>query len=173
MTALNPETARRTLQSMRSYHEDTGTSDDEGDTAPMIIENDSNGPSKSSLKCAVWIMKAILIIFVTGCIVLSKLTIIKLLSNLHIDVDIISAANGSSRVSAPVSRDHGGLQAVRRVVNLYWQILFIIMVPNFLSWIYSIFTGLFSNSLNHPWPKKSAIIFVRYIIILIYVPHCM
>ena len=108
---------------------------------------------KNSVKVLVWIVKILLFLSVLSCLVLSKLTIIEMLAELHLMVNYTTRLSNSSEfTNAP--------DDIQRTVNLYWQVLFVIMVPNVLTWLRSIFSGLLTKSQSHPWPKRSAIILV-------------
>ena len=116
------------------------------------------GSSRSSIKCIVWLMRIIFFTLVTGCLVLSKLTIIEKFARINQLVNINRLASSNSPTP---SHPQAATDELRQTVNLYWQLLFIIMIPSILTWLYSIFKGILSNSVHHPWPKKSAIALVR------------
>ena len=113
--------------------------------------NDLYSKQSASVKLAVFVMKFFFVLLVTACLVLSKLTIIETFAKLNLLVNI--SAPRSDKV-ADVHPD------LRKAARIYWQLLIIVMVPSLLTWSYSVFKGVFSRSLNHPWPKKSAIILV-------------
>ena len=110
------------------------------------------GSSRSSIKCIVWLMRVFFFTLVTACLVLSKLTIIEKFARIN---QLVNLSLASKKIQSAYSDD------LKETANLYWQLLFIIMIPSILTWLYSIFKGIFSRSVNHPWPKKSAIAYVR------------
>lgn len=114
---------------------------------------DPFGYSKFSVKFAVWGMKAFLLLTVTSCLVLSKLTIIETFAKFN---KLVNVSLPEDEMKLPLTA------SLREVAGLYWQLLLIMMIPSFLTWISSVFKGISSSSWNHPWPKKSAIALVSY-----------
>ena len=121
-------------------------------------ENASNkerafGQSKTSVKVFVFVMKVFFLASVTGCLVLSKLTMVEIFARYGQLVNLTSSESGKT-FKTPVT------ESLREASRVYWQLLLIVMVPSFLSWLYCLFTGVFSRSSNHRWPSKPAIAFV-------------
>ena len=140
------------------------------------IEAEENVPSSStatsrpssSLKASVWVMNLLLLFIVTGCLVLSKLMIVERIGNIDLTVDIVSntaadknSSNNTNTNRTRVYRDRE--LELKSVVNTYWQILIIMMVPNVLCCIQSAVGGHLTQSSSHPWPRKSALLTVSNI----------
>ena len=104
---------------------------------------------KSTVKIVVWFVKLLLFGVVLTCLVLSKLTIIKIIAELHL------LSNFSVHYLPDDSSQHSSLT---RAANLYWMLFFIVMIPNLIAWIRAIFNGLLTKSPSHPWPKRSAML---------------
>lgn len=125
-------------------------------------EDESGGkPSKSlssSVKTALWIMKILVLVVTTTCLVFNKLTIIERFSVVYQHVNVNASFNRSQSDSPSSST------SIIQVLQVYWQLLFIVMIPNCILWLYSIFKGIFSQSWSHPWPSTSAVLFVSYLI---------
>ena len=102
---------------------------------------------KSTIIALVWFVKLLLFGSVLTCLVLSKLTIIKIITDLHIlrNISIHQFAN-----------DHDTGKSLSRAANLYWMLFFIVMIPNLIAWIRATLNGLLRKSSSHPWPKWSA-----------------
>ena len=108
---------------------------------------------KTTIKIIVWFVKLLLFGVVLSCLVLSKLTIIKIIADLHVlsnfSMYIVSDDNST--------RSSTSGNSLIRAANLYWMLFFIVMIPNLIAWIRAIFNGLLTKSPSHPWPKRSAI----------------
>ena len=104
---------------------------------------------KRTVKIVVWFVRVLLFGGVLTCLVLSKLTIIKIIAELHL------LSNFSIQYLPDDSPKHSSLI---RAANLYWMLFFIVMIPNLIAWIRAIFNGLLTKSSSYPWPKRSAIL---------------
>ena len=102
---------------------------------------------KSTIIALVWFVKLLLFGGVLTCLVLSKLTIIKIITDLHILTNISIHK---------VSDDHDTGKSLTHAANLYWMLFFIVMIPNLIAWIRATLSGLLRKSSSHPWPKWSA-----------------
>ena len=127
------------------------------ETVNSIEDTEENGTSSSqdqrifqskkfTVKIVVWFVKLLLFGVVLTCLVLSKLTIVKIIADLHI-LSNFSMYNSSTSDNS-----------LTRAANLYWMLFFIVMIPNLIAWIRAIFNGLLTKSLSHPWPKRSAML---------------
>ena len=125
-------------------HEDT----EENGTSPLQDQHIFQS-KKRTIKIIVWFVKLLLFGGVLTCLVLSKLTITKIIAELHLlsNFSINSLPNDSSKHSS-----------LTRAANLYWMLFFIVVIPNLIAWIQAIFNGLLSKSPSHPWPKWSAVL---------------
>ena len=128
-------------------------------------KSQSSSRPSSSLKASVWAMNLLLLFIVTGCLVLSKLMIVERIGNIDLTVDIVlntaadkNSSNNTNNNSTRVYRDRE--LELKSVVNTYWQILIIMMVPNILCCIQSAVGGHLTQSSSHPWPRKSALLTV-------------
>lgn len=102
--------------------------------------------SRAKVKTLVWVVKLLLFGSVLACLVLSKITLIKIFAELHL-LSNFSNSNFS----------HPGYSQEQDASNLYWMLFFIVLVPNIVSWFRSLLSGLLSKSPHRPWPKCSAI----------------
>ena len=98
---------------------------------------------RSRVKCFVWFVRIILFLSVLTCLVLSKITFMKIVTDLYI---LSNYGNVSDYQLQYPSQQHAA--------SLYWMIFFIIMVPNSITWIRGLFNGLLSRSVLRPWPKQ-------------------
>ena len=104
---------------------------------------------KGTIRALVWFVKFLLFGGVLTCLVFSKLTIIKIISELH----------RLSNFSIHHFEDNFDTnKSIARAANLYWMLFFIVMIPNLIAWIRAILSGLLKKSSSHPWPKWSALL---------------
>ena len=122
--------------------------DGASNSATITQSNQENGKKifrapKSRVKCFVWFVQIIIFLSVLTCLVLSKITFMKIVTDLY----ILSNYDNVSDYQLPYpSQQHAA--------SLYWMIFFIIMVPNSITWIRGLFNGLLSRSVLRPWPKQ-------------------
>ena len=130
------------------------------ETVNSIEDTEENGTSSSqdqrifqskkrTIKIIVWFVKLLLFGGVLTCLVLSKLTIIKITAELHL-------LSNFSIIHIPNDTPKGN--SLTCAANLYWMLFFIVMIPNLIAWIRAIFNGLLTKSPSHPWPKRSAML---------------
>lgn len=110
--------------------------------------------SERSIKALVWFVRLILMASCLACLVLSKLTLIKIVADLH-NLGPYNGSSGSTG-SSPASNVEK-----QQAASLYWMLFFIVMAPNLISWIRTVLNGLLSKSPRRPWPKCSALLGVR------------
>ena len=136
------------------------TSDNEINFLPRIEDNDDEIASskqhkqvfqskKSTIVAIVWFVKFIIFGGVLTSLVLSKLTIIKIITELHV------LSNFSIH---QLIDDYDTDKSLTRAANLYWMLFFIVMIPNLIAWVRATFSGLLKKSSSHPWPKWSALL---------------
>ena len=104
---------------------------------------------KSTIVALVWFVKFIIFGGVLTCLVLSKLTLIKIITELHV------LSNFSIH---QFTDDYDADKSLTRAANLYWMLFFIVMIPNLIAWIRVTLSGLLKKSSSHPWPKWSALL---------------
>lgn len=121
--------------------------------------------SKTNINALVWFVRIFLVASVLTCLVLSKLTIIKILAELHILGDYNDSCKQSDQPNQQPFNDP--VQARHLAANLYWMLFFIVMVPNLISWIRTVLSGLLSKSPRRPWPKFTALLGVSFKMIII------
>lgn len=102
--------------------------------------------NKCTIKIISWLVKLLLFGGVLTCLVLSKLTFIKIIAELRVLSNFSNSTSSTSNNS------------LIRAANLYWMLFFIVMIPNLIAWIRAIFNGLLTKSPSHPWPKRSAVL---------------
>ena len=107
---------------------------------------------KTTVKIIVWFVRLLLFCIVLLCLVLSKLTIVKIIADLHV------LSNFSMYIVPDNSTSSTSNDSLIRAANLYWMLFFIVMIPNFIAWIRAIFNGLLTKSPSYPWPKRSAML---------------
>ena len=140
------------------------------DSATRTQSNQENSKKifrapKSRVKCFVWFVQMILFLSVLTCLVLSKITFMKIVTDLY----ILSNYDNVSDYQLPYpSQQHAA--------SLYWMIFFIIMVPNSITWIRGLFNGLLSRSVLRPWPKQyswrvSLLHFICYCLLCIHMNY--
>ena len=110
------------------------------------------GQSRGSVKGFVFVMKVFFLVSVTGCLVLSKLTMVEIFARYGQLVNLSSPEGKEFKTQVT--------ESLKEASRVYWQLLLIVMVPSCLSWLYCLFTGVLSRSSNHRWPSKPAIAFV-------------
>ena len=146
-------------ESIRVRNGDVNYADDEEDESETESSSSTRTQDqvfqskKTTIKIIVWFVKLLLFGVVLTCLVLSKLTIIKIIADLHVlsnfSMYIVSDDNST--------RSSTSGNSLIRAANLYWMLFFIVMIPNLIAWIRAIFNGLLTKSPSHPWPKRSAI----------------
>ena len=104
---------------------------------------------KGTIRVLVWFVKFLLFGGVLTCLVFSKLTIIKIISELHLLSNFSIHHFGDNFDTN---------KSLTCAANLYWMLLFIVMIPNLIAWIRATLSGLLKKSSSHPWPKWSAIL---------------
>ena len=119
--------------------------------------------NKSTIKIIVWFVKLLFFGGILTCLVLSKLTILKIFSDLYV------LSNFSIYIVPENSTNSTSDNSLTRAANLYWMLFFIIMIPNLIAWIRAILNGLLTKSPSHLWPKKSALLIVSEL--SMYSPH--
>ena len=134
-------------QSVRVLDEDNQMIEENGTSSPQDQRIFQSG--KRTVKVVVWFVKLLLFGVVLTCLVLSKLTIIKIIAELHL------LSNFSINYLPDDSSKHSSL---KHAANLYWMLFFIVVIPNLIAWIRAIFNGLLTKSPSHPWPKRSAML---------------
>lgn len=120
--------------------------------------------AKSKVKCLVWLVQIILCISVLLCLVLSKITFIKIATDLYILSNYKNSSDYEFGLDIP---------AQQHAASLYWMLFFIIMVPNTITWVRGLFNGLLSRSVLRPWPKQySWRVSLYYTIIFLFLLPC-
>ena len=111
--------------------------------------------SKSRLSVLILVIavKMLMLFLVFGTLVASKVSITTMLIHLRsmtefADDDTASmTTNKTDRV-----KEH------KTAAVLYWQLLFILMIPNIITWGRALFNGVIGKSSSQPWPQLQAFI---------------
>ena len=147
---------------LRNPNEDVGNTE-EDETSSSTQDQHIFQYDKSTVKIIVWFVKLLLFCGILTCLVLSKLTILKIFADLYV------LSNFSIYIVPENSTNSTSDTSLTRAANLYWMLFFIIMIPNLIAWIRAILNGLLTKSPSHPWPKKSAVLIVSEL--SMYSPH--
>ena len=95
----------------------------------------------------------LLFILVLGCSMFSKLSLVSITDKLRTVTWNISKSRESEK-SAPELTDEAA--------TLYWQLFFVMILPNVLTFFRSFVFGVFGKTRKtFPWPTPSAILLVR------------
>lgn len=97
--------------------------------------------SKSSVRFLVWVVKLFISAAVLVCLVLSKLTVVEMTGILYSQHNI-TAADQQTQCAQ------------------YWMLLLAVLIPNLITWFYTLFAGVLMNSATQPWPSKKSLILV-------------
>ena len=93
----------------------------------------------------------VLFVIVLACTVLSKVTLVSMTDELRNHMWALTHANGTN-----TKREDRGAAAV-----LYWRLLFVMILPSFVTFLRSFFFGVFGKTRkSFPWPKPKAILMV-------------
>ena len=103
---------------------------------------------KFNVKIFVVLVKLLLFVSVLTCLVFNKLTLIKIIADLHLLSDFSKNGSQSANQYLAQSKD----STLKQTANLYWILFFIVLVPNIITWIRCIFSGVMKNSTHRPWP---------------------
>ena len=103
------------------------------------------------------VVKPLVCLLVLATLVASKVSITTMLARLH----TMSSFGGFSNTT--ISSDDQD-RNTKTAIRIYWQLLIILAVPNLIAWVRSLFNGIIGKSATKPWPKKTAIIGVSYVV---------
>ena len=150
-----------TLSIKQAYHGRTHASTTDSEGIPQLPEDQKIFQAKKfNIKILVVLVKLLLFVSVLTCLVFNKLTLIKIIADLHMLSNF--SKNGSQ--SADQYSDQSKDSTLKQTANLYWILFFIVLVPNIITWIWSLFSGVMKKSSHCPWPKYTAIIGVSIFI---------
>ena len=126
--------------------------DDEAANPPQA---EPEAPTESMQQCKTvsWIVikflvRVLLFSIVVTCTVFSKLSLISLVSRLNETIDDIRRTNDSEATLTPLHD---------RAAGIFWQLLFIILIPQFVTLFRALLFGVFKSG---PWPTLRAILAV-------------
>ena len=98
--------------------------------------------SEGSLRFLVWIVKLVMLTAVLICLVFSKLTLVQITGTLY------RLQNTTDKTP------------VKESLPYYWMLFLAVMIPDVLTWFYTLFTGILMNRTTHPWPSRRSLILV-------------
>ena len=94
----------------------------------------------------------LLFVLVLACSMFSKLTLVSITDQLR---------NVTGNITASGTRDPDEIANRSRATRLYWQLFFIMVLPNVLTFARSFVFGVFGKTKkSFPWPMPSAILLV-------------
>ena len=131
---------------------------EESTEVPRDSSNRVFQSSKTKINALVWFVRILLMASGLTCLVLSKITVIKIIAELH----ILGKYNDTPKSSELLDKSLNPALAA----NLYWMLFFIVMIPNLISWIRTVLSGLLSKSPRRPWPKCTALFGVSFKMII-------
>ena len=100
--------------------------------------------SAGSLRLLVWIVKLAMLAAVLACLVLSKLTMVEITGELY------SLQRNDTKNANPA----------KSCLPYYWMLFLAVMIPDVLTWLYALCTGVLMNRSTHPWPSRRSLIMV-------------
>lgn len=106
--------------------------------------------SRQTVHCLVVTVKILMLLLVLVTLVVSKVSIATILAHLR---------NLSSEFLADKAVPSTVVKAQHKTAaGLYWQLLFILMVPNIITWVRALINGVIGKSSSQPWPTLWAIL---------------
>ena len=99
--------------------------------------------SRATIKSFTRVIAVILAMSTTVCLLFSQLTALKIILNLY------ELSNYSSISIADMSP----FEAQKQAAQCYWQLLFILWIPNGLTFLRAVYNGLLDNTTSNPWPN--------------------
>ena len=103
-------------------------------------------------KITKFLVGTLLFSIVITCTVLSKLSLISLVSRFNKTIDSINSVNNSEALQ---------LSLHNRAAGIFWQLLFIILIPQFVTFFRALLFGVCGKqSRTFPWPTPRAILTV-------------
>ena len=131
-----------------------------GDNNSAELKAETETKSMQQCKTVSWILikflvRTLLFSIVVTCTVFSKLSLISLVSRLNETIDDIRI-NSTNDSEATLTSLHD------RAAGFFWQLLFIILIPQFVNFFRALLFGVFKSG---PWPTQRAILAVSQ--------HCM
>ena len=108
--------------------------------------------SRQTIHFLVVAMKMLMFLLVLATLVASKVSITTMLAHLR------SMTNLVARGAAAVTDTTIETAFIKTAAGLYWQLLFILMVPNIITWGRALLNGVIGKSSSQPWPTIGAII---------------
>ena len=101
----------------------------------------------------------LLFVLVLACSMFSKLTLVSITDQLRNVTDQLR--NVTWNITASGTRDPDEIANRSRATRLYWQLFFIMVLPNVLTFARSFVFGVFGKTKkSFPWPMPSAILLV-------------
>eukprot|EP00731_Ephydatia_muelleri_P007927 Em0004g265a len=124
-----------------------------GDDNPAALTESMQRCKTVSWIVIKFLVRVLLFSIVVTCTVFSKLSLISLVSRLNETIDDIHRTNDSEATLTPLHD---------RAAGFFWQLLFIILIPQFVTLFRALLFGVFKSG---PWPTLRAILAVSQ--------HCM
>ena len=134
--------------SRQSYNSSNSIQIEDVDYASQNDSEADMGPRRVLLGIKA-IIGFVLFVIVLVCTVLSKVTLVSMTGQLRSHMWAIANESGEDR------EDRG------EAAVLYWQLLFVMMLPNFITFVRCFFFGVFGKTKkSFPWPKPGAVLWV-------------
>lgn len=141
---------------------ETSLSVSDGESSILVEKNDrpqediNSGPPKGVLLALKFLIGTIFFVVFLVSSVLSKLSLLSLTGHLR-SVSMLFI-NDSGHTDATDEKN----AAKPSVVTMYWQLLIILIVPNFVTFLRCLFFGFLGKTRkNFPWPTKGAVLMVN------------
>ena len=141
---------------------DTGhrTDDEEEVSSPDAAKNELEdkksrvfSKSRNTVRLAVVVVKLLVFLLVFSTIVASKVSIVIIIGHLHSMADYGNPNATACKSFDRQSNETDISSSVKTAVNLYWQLLLIVMIPNAITWGRALFNGVLGKSSSQPWPS--------------------
>ena len=139
---------RRSVRFMAPLNDESGMKDPTASKEKKIFSK-----SRQTVHLLVVIVKTLMFFLVFITLVASKVSIATMLAHLR------SMTNVSSKIHADEAMPVADTKAQHKTAAvLYWQLLFILMIPNIITWCRALFNGVIGKSSSQPRPTSRAIL---------------
>ena len=116
--------------------------------------------SRTTVRLAVIAMKLLVFLLVFSTLVASKVSIVMIIGHLHSMADYGNPNATACKSFDRQSNETAISSSVKTAVNLYWQLLLIVMIPNAITWGRALFNGVLGKSSSQPWPSLRSLLSV-------------
>lgn len=119
-------------------------------SSPEKAKDNIFSKSRGSVRLLVLGVKLLMFLVVLAALVASKISITTILAHLR---SMTEYANATGNM---VSSTNTVNENIAKAAGLYWQLLFILMIPNVITWVRAFFNGVIGKSASQPWPTFRA-----------------